>query len=44
MELFEAIYLRQSVGKVKPDPVPRELVEKMLAATVQAPNHYHVRP
>jgi nitroreductase len=44
MELFEAIYLRQSTGKVKPDPVPRELVEKMLAAAVQAPNHYHVRP
>ena len=44
MELFEAIYLRQSIGKVKPDPVPRELVEKMLAAAVQAPNHHHVRP
>lgn len=44
MELFEAIYLRQSTGKVKPDPVPREWVEKMLAAAVQAPNHYHVRP
>jgi len=44
MELFEAIYLRQSIGKVKPDPVPRELLEKMLAAAVQAPNHYHVRP
>src|SRR5574337_1187410 len=44
MELFEAIYLRQSTGKVKPDPVPRELIEKMLGAGVQAPNHYHVRP
>jgi len=44
MELFEAIYTRQSIGKVKPDPVPRELIEKMLAAAVQAPNHYHVRP
>ena len=32
MDLFEAIYLRQSIGKVKPDPVPRELIEKMLAA------------
>ena len=44
MELFEAIYLRQSTGKVKPDPVPRELIAKMLGAGVQAPNHYHVRP
>jgi len=44
MDLFEAIYLRQSIGKVKPDPVPRELIEKMLAAAAQAPNHYKVRP
>lgn len=44
MDLFEAIYARQSMGKVKPDPVPRELIEKLLSAAVQAPNHYKVRP
>jgi nitroreductase len=44
MEVFEAIHTRQSVGKVKPDPVPRELIEKALSAAVQAPNHYKVRP
>jgi len=44
MEIFEAIRTRQSIGKVRPEPVPRELVEKMLAAAVQAPNHYKVRP
>jgi nitroreductase len=44
MELFEAIHTRQSIGKVKPDPVPRELIERMLAAGVQAPNHHKVRP
>lgn len=44
MELFEAIYTRQTQGKVKPDPLPRELIEKLLGAAVQAPNHYKVRP
>ena len=44
MEVLEAIHTRHSVGKVKPDPVPRELIETLLAAAVQAPNHYKVRP
>ena len=44
MEVFEAIYALQSVGKVKPDLVPRELLEKLLSAAVQAPNHHKVRP
>jgi nitroreductase len=44
MELFEAIYTRQTQGKVKPDALPHEAVEKLLSAAVQAPNHYKVRP
>jgi nitroreductase len=44
MEIFEAIYNRHSQGKVKPDPLPHELIEKLLDAAVQAPNHYKVRP
>ena len=44
MDIFEAIYGRHSQAKVKPDPVPRELIEKLLEAAVQAPNHYKVRP
>jgi len=44
MELFEAIHNRQTQGKVKPDPVPRETIEKLLDTAVQAPNHYKVRP
>lgn len=44
MESIEAIHTRQSVSKVKPDPVPREVIEKLLSAAVQAPNHYKVRP
>lgn len=44
MEALEAIHTRQSIGKVRPDPVPRETIEKLLSAAVQAPNHYKVRP
>jgi len=44
MELFEAIYNRHSIGRVKQDPVPREVIEKLLDAGVQAPNQYKVRP
>jgi len=44
MDVFQAIYQRASVGKVKSDPIPQELIEKLLAAAVQAPNHFKVRP
>jgi len=44
MDVFEAIHNRHSVKKVKPDAVPRELIETLLDAAVQAPNHYKVRP
>ena len=44
MDVMEAIHTRQSIGAVKADPVPRELVERLLSAAVQAPNHYKVRP
>jgi nitroreductase len=44
MDVFEAIRTRHSQGKVKPDAVPRELIEKLLDAAVQAPNHYKVQP
>ena len=44
MELFEAIHNRHSQGKVQQDPLPRETIEKLLDAAVQAPNHYKVRP
>ncbi|HVF24268.1 MAG TPA: nitroreductase [Anaerolineales bacterium] len=44
MEAFKAIYHRHSQKKVKPDPLPRELIKKLLDAAVQAPNHYKVRP
>lgn len=44
MELFEAIHNRQTQGKVRPDALPRETIEKLLGAGAQAPNHYKVRP
>jgi nitroreductase len=44
MDVLEAIRTRYSAGKMKPDQVSRDLIEQLLAAAVQAPNHYKVRP
>jgi len=44
MDGLQAIQTRHSIGRVKPDAVPREVIEKLLNAAVQAPNHYQVRP
>jgi nitroreductase len=44
MDSLTAIHTRQSVKKVKPDPLARELIEKLLAAANAAPNHHKVRP
>jgi nitroreductase len=44
MDTLTAIHSRYSVPKVSPDPVPREVIEQLLSAAVQAPNHYRVRP
>jgi len=44
MDVFEAIHNRHSQKKVKADSVPREMIEKLLDAAAQAPNHYKVRP
>jgi len=44
MDVFEAIHDRHSQKKVKQDSVPRQMIDKLLDAAVQAPNHYKVRP
>ena len=44
MDVFDAIHNRHSQGKVKQDSLPRTLIEKLLSAAVQAPNHYKTRP
>ena len=44
MDVLGAIHGRLSAGKMRHEPVSRELIEKLLDAAVQAPNHYKVRP
>jgi nitroreductase len=44
MDVLQAIHSRHSQAKLKPDALPREVVEKLLSAAVQAPNHFKVRP
>jgi len=44
MDTLTAIHTRQSVSKVKPEAVSHALIEKLLAAANDAPNHYKVRP
>ncbi len=44
MDALETIFTRYSCDTVRADPIPRELIEKLLSAAVQAPNHYKVRP
>ncbi len=44
MDIFEAIHTRRSIGKVKPDPVEKEKIEKILEAGTRAPNHYYTEP
>jgi nitroreductase len=44
METLQAIKTRKSVSKVLPDQPPRELIERLLDAAVQAPNHFRNRP
>jgi len=44
LEVDRAIETRRSVGRVKQDPVPRELVEKILESAVHAPNHNITEP
>lgn len=44
MNVFEAIFERHTQANVKQDAVPRALIEKLLSAGAQAPNHHKVRP
>jgi nitroreductase len=44
MDVIEAIEKRQSMGRVKQDPVPKELVERILESAVHAPNHRLTEP
>lgn len=44
LEVNRAIETRQSIGRVRQDPVPRELVEMILESAVHAPNHKLTEP
>lgn len=44
MEILEAIHGRLTVKNLKQDVLPRDLIEKLLSAGAQAPNHHKVRP
>lgn len=38
MDIMEVIYARRSVRQFKPDPVPREVLEKIVRAGIEAPS------
>jgi nitroreductase len=44
MEVDEAIRGRRSIFRFKPDPVPRERLEKIVGLGVWAPNHHVTEP
>ncbi|WP_141432532.1 nitroreductase [Bacillus sp. 03113] len=44
MDLFDAIKTRRSIGVVQQNPVPKELIEKILEAGTWAPNHHRTEP
>lgn len=44
MDLVQAIQTRQSINRVKQDPVPRELIDQVLESAVHAPNHKITEP
>jgi len=44
MSVLEAITNRRSVAQMKPDPVPRELIIRLLDAAVWVPNHRLTEP
>jgi nitroreductase len=44
LDVIRAIETRRSVGRVRQDPVPEELVERILESAVHAPNHKITEP
>ncbi len=44
MDAIDAIQRRTSVRRFRPDPVPRETIERLLDCAVRAPNHKLTQP
>ena len=42
--LFEAIYTQKAIRRLKPDPVPDELIDKLLDAAIRAPSGGNQQP
>lgn len=42
--VLDAIRSRRSIPRMKPDPVPRDLIERLLEAAVWVPNHRVTEP
>lgn len=41
---MDVLLSRRSIGRVRPDPIPRAVVEELLVAATHAPNHYLTAP
>jgi nitroreductase len=44
MGLFEAMYSQRSITRFKPDPVPREHIDKIIEAATKAPSGGNTQP
>lgn len=44
MDLFQAIRERKTVRAFKPDPIPKETIEEILALTIHAPSAINLQP
>ncbi len=44
MDAIDAIHRRTSVRRFRPDPVPRDIIARLLDAAVRAPNHKLTEP
>jgi nitroreductase len=44
VDVLETIATRRSLGKMRPEAPPRELMERVLQAAVHAPNHHDTQP
>lgn len=44
MEIFEALHSRRSTRAFRPDPIPRETLETILAAAQRSPSYMNTQP
>lgn len=44
LNIAQSIHDRRSIGRVKGDPVPKEMIHQLLDAAVWAPNHCRTEP